>query len=58
MLAIVLETGCKVSWEKTCLVQNKIKCLREDLDGKAVFAGALLETRSPLQDQQWCVRPT
>lgn len=49
MLAIVLETGFKVSWEKTCLVQNKIKCLREDLDGKAVFAGALLETCSPLQ---------
>lgn len=31
------------------MVQNKIKCLGVDLDGKAVFAGALLETCSQLQ---------
>lgn len=49
MLAIVMETGYKVSWEKTYLVQNKIKCLGVDLDGKAVFAGVLLETCSQIQ---------
>ena len=49
MLAIVMETGFKGSWEKTYLVWNKIKCLGVDLDGKAVFAGALLEICSQLQ---------
>lgn len=44
-----METGLKVSWEKTYLVQNKRKCPGVGLGGKAALAGALLETRSQLQ---------
>lgn len=41
-----METGFKINWEETCLVQNKMKCLEVDLCEKADFAGALLETHS------------
>lgn len=41
-----METGFKINWKETCLVQNKMKCLEVDLGGKAGFAGALLGTHS------------
>lgn len=45
MLAIVIETVLKASWEKSYLVQSKIKCLEVELD---FFAGPVLETCSQL----------